>query len=135
MQEKECLKEEYDAHIRSKENVFKEKEKDKQIPSKDDTVAVAVFDLEEVLTTPKTNVSQAYYMRKLNTYNLSVYDYGTKNGFCYIWPEWLASRGANEIASCVVQYVTEMVNQGKRNIILYSDCCTGQNRNRYIVLN
>ena len=36
-------------------------------------VAIATFDLQSVLQIPSTQVSQLYYSRKLNMFNLTVY--------------------------------------------------------------
>ena len=39
------------------------------------SLAAAVFDLEEVLPSPSSVESCLYYKRKLNTYNLTVFNY------------------------------------------------------------
>ena len=51
------------------------------------TVAAVVFDLEEVLPTPSSTESCLYYKQKLNTFDLTVYDYRHGQGFCHVWPE------------------------------------------------
>ena len=52
----------------------KEKKKDKEHAKISNDTFVATFDLQAVLHTPRSIVSQIYYMRKLNCYNLSIYN-------------------------------------------------------------
>ena len=91
------------------------------------------FDLKEVLLTPKGFESSLYYKRRLNTYNLSIYDIGTSNGYCYVWDETVASRGASEIASCIYHFIKTMSSKpnSKKKFVFYSDNCFSQNKNRY----
>ena len=60
-------------------------------------VTAACFDLEKVLSCPHGEVSSFYYHRKLSVYNFTEYHLGTGDGNCYVWPEVVAQRGANEI--------------------------------------
>ena len=69
------------------------------------TVAAVVFDLEEVLPTPSSTESCLYYKQKLNTFDLTVYDYRHGQGFCHVWPETEGQRGSNEIASSIYRYL------------------------------
>ena len=79
----------------------------------DPTVALACFDLEEVLPIPKANEGEIYYKRQLNNYNLSVYGYHDKTGHNYLWNETCAKRGANDIGSWVSKYLEELNRKQK----------------------
>ncbi|MBP1527197.1 MAG: hypothetical protein H9Q66_04675 [Spiroplasma ixodetis] len=94
----------------------------------------AVFDLQQVLQTPHAEISQLYYRRKYSSYNLSVYDFKYRNGFCYMWTENDGQRGSNEVASCVYKFILHNVNENNINeFCFFSDNCGGQNLNRNIV--
>ena len=125
------LKESYDAHQQRKERAREEKNKDKIRANSDPSFHVATFDLEAVLTTPCTMVSQLYYKRKLCVYNLSVYDLKTKRGSCYVWNETNGKRGSCEIGSCVYRHLASL-SASTKHACMYSDSCTGQNRNQYM---
>ena len=58
---------------------------------------VGTFDLQAVLQTPCSLVSQLYYMIKLNCYNLSIYNLASTHATCYLWSEVDAQRGSCEI--------------------------------------
>ena len=47
----------------------------------------------------------SFYKRKLSMYYLTTYSLGDSEGNCYMWDETLASRGACEIASCIMMFL------------------------------
>lgn len=119
------------AHLDRKAKAREEKEHDKQVAKNDKSIHVVTFDLEAVLTTPCSLVSQIYYKRKLCSYNLSIYSLGDKKANCFLWDETHGKRGSCEICTCLFQYLNSLP-QHVNHVILYSDTCTGQNRNQYI---
>lgn len=46
----------------------------------------------------------------------------------FMWHEGIASRGSNEIASCVLKYLQNSGTQAT-HLVTFSDSCGGQNRN------
>lgn len=95
----------------------------------DKKTVVLTFDLQRALEMPSIETSIAYYKRQLWLYNLCIYDEIKKQGFMYVWDETIASRGAQEIASCLHRHFLTYVPPDTTEIILYSDACGGQNRN------
>lgn len=87
------------------------------------------FDLQRTLETPSLSTNVAYYRRQLWTFNLCIYDEVDEKGYMYMWSENVASRGANEIVSCLIKHMKNYLPESTENIILYSDSCGGQNRN------
>ena len=121
----------YDEHLRRKEEARREKENDKEASKKDKSIYSATFDLQAVLYTPCSNVSKVFYKRKLNCYNFTVFSLADKCGACYIWDETNGQRGSSEIGSCLITHLKSLPSTVK-HVILYSDCCSGQNRNQYL---
>lgn len=52
----------------------------------------------------------------------------------HMWSEDVASRGAQEVASFLIQYMEKNLTSETKNVILYSDRCGGQNLNIKITL-
>lgn len=121
----------YNEHIRRKEESRIEKENDKKKAKSDTSTYVATFDLQAVLQTPCSNVSQTYYKRKLNSFNLTVYSLADSKGTCYVWNETHGQRGSSEIGTCIMTHLNSLP-ANVQHVILYSDCCSGQNRNQYL---
>jgi hypothetical protein len=46
-----------------------------------------------------------------------------------IWPESVASRGSDEIASCLLKAVSTIKQPHQKHLVVYSDSCFGQNKN------
>jgi hypothetical protein len=99
-----------------------------------DELQCITFDLQKTLEVPSLSTSVAYYKRQLWVYNLCVYDECTRTPYMYIWNESVASRGAQEIASCLIYHIKNHIPEDCKELILWSDSCPGQNKNIKITL-
>lgn len=129
----ESLKKEYEDHIKRKEASFVSKEKDKKKSEDDPTYLCVTMDLQSLLQIPCTADSLMYYCRKLNLYNLSIYEFKppVNNAHCMIWSEINGKRGSTEIASAINLWL-KSVPEDVTSITIYSDTCSGQNRNQFM---
>ena len=93
-----------------------------------DEVYVCTFDLQKALPFPKLSTSVAYYKRNLYVYNFGIHSFNKQTGFMYAWDETEGGRGSQDLSSCVVKHLKENAANHNR-IVLFSDSCTGQNRN------
>lgn len=105
---------------------------DKTIAKNDESMCVASFDLQKVLSTPKAEIGPLYYLSKVCIYNFTIYDTRSHEGYCNIWNETVAQRGSNEIASILRTFIRNKALQGITNFAFYSDNCGGQNRNENV---
>ena len=101
-------------HMERKQRGRQEKQKDKEDAQKYNHIHTATFDLEAVLPTPCSLVSQAYY-----------------KGTCFLWNETEGQRGSCEIAKCLHLYLNSL-NPCTEQVTLFSDSCIGQNRNKFV---
>ena len=122
------LEDKMKAHLRNKTLVRQVKDKVKELAKTDEKINGACFDLQQVLTTPKSMSSQLYYRRKLSTFNLTVFNLARKHGSCYMWHEGVGKRGANNIASCVWQYIHTASSHGAKEFHFFSDNCGGKTK-------
>lgn len=88
------------------------------------------YDLEKTFGLPRASTSVFYYTRNINMYNLGVHDSKTDRGYFHTWIENQAGRGAQEIASCLIKFLDLHLQPEAEELILWSDSCGGQNRNR-----
>lgn len=88
------------------------------------------FDLQKALPCPLLTTNKIYYMRQLWTYNFCVHNLATNKATMFLWNESIASRGSQEVASCLNMFLKYHPNA--KHLIAYSDCCGGQNRNKNI---
>lgn len=127
------LRVQYEKHQDSKKisRSLKSKDKIDAINSKG-RIVCATFDFQKVLSCPHGQMSVLYYKRKLSCYNFTVYNMAEKQGYCYMWDENVAKRGANEVASCLYNFIRQFASKGAKEFRFWSDNCAGQNRNRIV---
>lgn len=128
--EKTSKQKDYERHIKNK-TLSRTNKEDKNKAKVESDFCAACFDLEQVLLTPHSFESSLYYKRRLSTYNFTIYDMGTTEGYCFVWNEAVSSRGACEIVTCVFNFIEKMTKKGKKKFVFYSDNCTAQNKNKY----
>ena len=89
--------------------------------------------MESVLALPLTNVSNYFYKHKLNVYHLTAHCSLSKQSYGALWPETLSGRSGNDIASALVCLLERLVNDHPdqtEEVVLWSDSCIPQNRNK-----
>ncbi len=103
----------------------------KLAPDSNDTYYCS-FDLQKALPTPKMPTNDVYYLRQLWTYNLGFNCFNNKDAHMFCWPEYIASRGTDEIGSCILKYLGDIPDT-YRNIVAWCDNCAGQNKAKHII--
>ncbi|CAH1106990.1 unnamed protein product [Psylliodes chrysocephalus] len=119
-------------HHRKAEKARESKQNDSNVNKESTDTFVICFDLQQALPTPHITTSKVFYLRQLWTYNFCIHNLVTGKSDMYVWDETIASRGSQEIGSCLIHYITNAVPQNVTKIIAYSDSCGGQNKNKNI---
>lgn len=121
-------------HLEEKEASKRRLQVHRELVKQNPAIICTSFDLQKVLNTPHGNSMLLFYSRKYAVYNLCFYESVTRNGFCYIWGETQGKRGGDEIATILQKYIADVDNRKSVKIlILYSDSCPGQNKNRIVL--
>lgn len=125
-QEKQLL---YETHVKEKDAMRQNRQKDRD----NKEVPVLCFDLENVISCPRAEISSFFYKRKLNTYNLTAHFSDSKTIYCALWTEAISGRSGNDLASAMYKILTRVeMEHDISELILWSDSCVPQNRNSYI---
>lgn len=102
-------------------------------PIKEDELKLC-FDMQQVQPLPRTPIQQAYYSRQLGLYNVCIVDVKNQtNPSFFLWTEDQAARGSTEVASALLNYLNSQDLTGIKSIYLFSDGCTGQNKNNHVL--
>ena len=121
------LKAELQLHHRKAERAYQQLREDTALAQCSDDVDTITFDLQQSLPTPTLTVNVVFYKRQLWVYNLGIHNCATEKGYMHMWDENIASRGSQDISSCIFTYLRG--NPTSIHLIAYSDSCGGQNRN------
>ncbi|KAJ1518929.1 hypothetical protein ONE63_011464 [Megalurothrips usitatus] len=121
-------------HQESKKKVRALKKEDKTLSKLDDCkkMRVLTVDLQKVLYSPKSDMAEFYYKSKVSCYNFTLYDCSVREGHLYVWDQTVGKRGSDEISSCMLNYFERLCKQGVSEFHIYSDSCTGQNKNQFL---
>lgn len=128
VEQKRALEMQHELHLRKAESARTNMLSDAERSKLDNSFYSFTFDLEKSLAFPKLTCQVAYYKRNCYLYNLGCHELSTKLGFMYCWDETVGSRGSQEIAACVIKHIQTRASSAKQ-VVMYSDSCTGQNRN------
>ena len=72
-------------------------------------VTVITFDLMKTLPTPLLSTGICYYKRQLWTYCFGIHNMGNGDVYMFVWDESVASRGPQEIGSCILYFLKKFV--------------------------
>ena len=98
---------EYKTHLVNKKAVDQLKRRDKK--SAGPSNCVACFDLQKVLNCPRSETCEFYYKNKLSVFNFTLFELANLTGHCFVWNETDAKKGANEVGSCLFQFIQSKV--------------------------
>ncbi|KAJ4449739.1 hypothetical protein ANN_01143 [Periplaneta americana] len=121
------LKMEQELHLRRLQNATEQKKIYKEKSEQEYSLAVFTLDLENVGST-FTHQQQSLLTESSLTYNFGIHNLKTGKYTCSCGGENTASRGSQEIGSCLKKYCKGLHEVSL--IIAYSDCCGGQDRNK-----
>lgn len=134
-EEKGKLKNALELHHRRAERARKTMDKDMADSQKIDSVTnVVSIDLEQVLFIPTLTHSAMFYSRQLSCYNLGVHLSDVECAYMCLWEESLTGRGGNEVSSCLLKALLQEDFPKKKKLIIWSDNCIGQNKNKIMLL-
>ena len=100
--------------------------------TREDMVALC-FDYMQNLPLPHLPVQDIFYMRQLWVNVFSVHNLKTGKSVLYVYHEGIAKKGANDVCSMLHDYIQSYIPQNISNLRLFSDGCTGQNKNHTMV--
>ena len=123
------LRGEWELHYCKAERAYQQLKEDSARAKSNTDMLVITFDLQQSLPTPVLTTNVVFYKRQLWTYNLGIHNCVIESGHKHLWHEGMASRGAQDIASCVLKYLKD-TKPTATHLVTYSDSCGGQNRNK-----
>ena len=126
--EREPLQSNLAAHQEKASQGYQSLRSDSEYAKGNDDCILLTFDLMQNLPVPTLTHSSMFYQRQLWEYNFGIHDCVSGRATMCMWDESTAARGADEICSCLYQYISRLPSEVTR-LICFSDSCFGQNKN------
>ncbi|CAG9765834.1 unnamed protein product [Ceutorhynchus assimilis] len=120
-------------HIENKNKAREEKIKDKKLAEEGKCI-VLTMDLQAVKLSPYVPAGKLYFKTKLCCHNFTIYDLATRDVTCYWFSEDQNSDlCASTFTTCIIDHLeSKCITESKVPIIIYSDGCGFQNRNKML---
>lgn len=101
----------------------------------DDSILVIHFDYGQNYPMPKLNVNEQFYKRLFWVHVFNIHCYNNGRSKMYLFPEGSAKKDSSSVASFLFDFLEPILNGPKNytKLIMFSDNCGGQNKNKYIV--
>lgn len=131
--ELEMYQEWHTTHLELGESLQAQMKKDLAAAKTDTELEVLPYDMQKIFTLPRVPTSISYYKRQLNLYNFGIHIGSSGKGKMNLWTEDEASKGTQEVGSCLKLHIDSITRPIKK-LILWSDSCGGQNRSIKLVL-
>ena len=126
--EREELQGELAAHQEKASQGYQSLRNDAAVAKRESGCNLLTFDMMQTLPVPTLTHSSMFYLRQMWTYNFGIHDMAAGTATMCLWDETIASRGADEICSCLKEYIASLPPETKR-LTCFSDSCFGQNKN------
>lgn len=124
---------EQNLHLRKAE-AFKTEKKKYIMKAKEGRVTCLSFDFMQNLPLPHIPSGPVYYSRQLWFHIFGVHDLSDDSVTMYRYLESEAKKGANEVTSMLLDAINNLPdNKRKDELVLISDGCPGQNKNKTMV--
>lgn len=127
------VKGELQVHKRRSKKFYNELRDTRELCKSDETVCGLVFDFMQNLPLPHIPVQEIFYMRQIWVYAFCVTNLKDNSSRMYVYSEGTAKKGANEVCSFLLDYITECVPETAKTLLLFSDSCPGQNKNHTLI--
>lgn len=91
------------------------------------------FDYMQNISLPTIPVQEMYYLRQLSVLPFGVHNAKNETATFYLYHEGVAQKGSNEVCTFLLRYINDNVPSTVDELYLYSDNCTGQNKNHAMI--
>jgi hypothetical protein len=132
-EEVERFKVEKQLHLLKADTFYKKLKEQSLIAKENPEVDVLSFDYQQNFPLPKVPSGEAFYCRQLWVYNQTIHSAKTKNAHCYMFDETSGCKKPNETVSFLDHYVNNVLDEKVKELVIFSDNCTAQNKNYTLV--
>ncbi len=92
---------------------------------------VAAVDMQKIITIPKLSLKDSHFKDKISVYNQSFCGIGkNENSLCIVSNDTEIEKTSLEFINFTLKFLSSEFCKNSKEVILWSDNCTGQNKNK-----
>jgi hypothetical protein len=91
--------------------------------------AAFCMDFQKNLPVPNISTGDVYYRRQLSFHSFNIHLLGNSDVWFYTYDETVAKKGSDDVTSMLEHFCTEILPEEVREIEIFCDSCSGQNKN------
>lgn len=120
-------------HTRRAKKFYSKLKEIKTKCEKEDNVMGISLDYMQNVPLPHIPVQEVFYYRQLWVYVFGIHDLLSGNASFHLYHEGIGRKSPNEVCTLLNEYIASNVPENVTELHIFSDGCTGQNRNHTVV--
>lgn len=125
---KRCAAAELMIHKRRAKKFYNELKKESECKTEPQVLSICM-DYMQNIQLPQVPVQETFYLRQLTVNVFCIHDVKSNTAMIYLYHEGTANKGPNEVCSFLKDYLDNHVSPEIKEIRIFSDNCSGQNKN------
>lgn len=126
---KQQLVVEKEVHLRKAEDFYTNLKLYCEKAKADEFVETLTFDFEQNFPLTHIPSGDVYYKRQLWSYNFCIFSGKTGKSYHFMYDESIAKKRKNDVISYINYFLKNLISPNVKEIYLFSDNCSGQNKN------
>lgn len=91
------------------------------------------MDYQKNLHCPNITTNDVYYKRQLNFVSFNIHVLSDQTSVFYTYDESVAKKGADDVCSMIDHFVSSILPENVRKLVIFCDSCAGQNKNYTVI--
>ncbi|KAG5885348.1 hypothetical protein JTB14_014366 [Gonioctena quinquepunctata] len=120
-------------HLKRSEQFYSLKKKHRRLGMKNKHIESIAIDYQKNLPTPNITCNDVYYKRQLNFISFNVHTLSMSQAVFFTYDESVAKKECDDVTSMVYQFVYKIMAPEVRELHIFCDSCSGQNKNYTMV--
>jgi hypothetical protein len=116
-------------HLRKAQTFYTRKKQAGKYAQKFHTFEALCIDFQKNLSVPNITTNDIYYKRQLSYYLFNIHSLSTQDVYFFAYDQTVGGKGSNEVTSILFEYISHYLNPSVKNLIIFCDSCSGQNKN------
>ena len=127
------ITEQQQLHLGKSEVFYDRKRNARKKATTNNQFAALAFDFQKNLYVPNKTTNDVYYKWQLSCYSFNIHVLSSREAHFYCYDETVAKKGSDDVASMLYHFFMNELSETVKDIALFCDSCSGQNKNWTVI--